>query len=326
MDGALDPSGRRSQKQVAGFSSREAAEAALAHALAAQGGGDPKTVAGFLERVWLPAKRGEVERSTFDQYAWAVRRHIVPELGAVKLSGLTPGLLSRWQVKLLAGDRLTGKARLGATSTRLVRKVLSMACEDAVERGLLSDNPVRGTQGPSPVGSDPRVWTAAQARRFLKCTAAHRLGVAFELLMMTGLRRGEVLGLRWSDIDLGAGRLRVSQQLVLEGGRPRLKSAESEGSQAVITVGSPMVGKLAAHRRRQDTERAAAAERWEELDLVFATPTGGWVGPERFADAMDEIIEIAGVPRITSNGLRRTGRALGRQLGPRARVDGPMAS
>ena len=95
-----------SQSEAGGrLSYREEAEAALADALAAQGGGDPETVAGFLERVWLPAKRDEVERSTFDQYAWAVRRHIVPELGAVKLSGLTPALLSRWQAKLLAGDR-----------------------------------------------------------------------------------------------------------------------------------------------------------------------------------------------------------------------------
>ena len=80
---------------MAGFDSREEAEASLAEALAGLGGGSRRTVAGFLEFVWLPAKHGEVDRSTFDQYAWAVRRHIVPVLGQCKLAELEPNVLDR---------------------------------------------------------------------------------------------------------------------------------------------------------------------------------------------------------------------------------------
>jgi hypothetical protein len=87
--------------EVAGFGSREEAEAALAEALAAQGGGDRKTVAGFLDLVWLLAKQREVDRSTFDQYAWAVRRHIVPALGQRKLAELQPVQLDRWLHRLV---------------------------------------------------------------------------------------------------------------------------------------------------------------------------------------------------------------------------------
>ncbi|MGH9004961.1 MAG: site-specific integrase, partial [Acidimicrobiia bacterium] len=75
------PGGGRNQRQVAGFGSRAEAEAALAEVLVGQGGGGRRTVAGFFELVWLPAKEAEVDRSTFDQYAWAVRRHIIPSLG-----------------------------------------------------------------------------------------------------------------------------------------------------------------------------------------------------------------------------------------------------
>lgn len=113
VDWGTGPDGRRRQQQVAGFASRAEAEAALAEALTAQGGGDPKTVAGFLERVWLPAKQAEVERSTFDQYAWAVRRHIVPALGAVKLADLRPEALEVWLVGLTRPAPETGKAPLG---------------------------------------------------------------------------------------------------------------------------------------------------------------------------------------------------------------------
>lgn len=140
----------RSQRQVAGFRSREEAEAALAEVLAARGGGDPKTVAGFLELVWLPGKRGQVDRSTFDQYAWAVRRHIVPALGQCKLAELQPAQLDRWLRRLGTAPRGDRGRPLSPTSVRLIRKVLSMACEDAAERGLLAENPVRCTEVPSP--------------------------------------------------------------------------------------------------------------------------------------------------------------------------------
>ncbi len=153
IDLGVGPDGCRNQKQVAGFLSRQEAEAALTEALAGQGGGDRTTVAGFLERVWLPAKRAEVERSTFDQYSWAVRRHIVPWLGAARLGDLTPAMLDGWLASLVGGDPATGRSTLSPTSARLVRKVLSMACGDAVERGFLADNPVVRTEARAASGS-----------------------------------------------------------------------------------------------------------------------------------------------------------------------------
>jgi integrase len=290
---------------VAGFPSREEAEAALAEALAAQGGGDPKTVAGFLERVWLPAKQMEVERSTFDQYAWAVRRHIVPELGSVKLAELGPNELEGWLARLLRPVPETGKAPLGSTSARLIRKVLSMACEDAVERGVLGENPLRFTKAPEAAEVGRPTWTADEFRRFLAAAAAHRLGVAFHVALATGLRRGELLALRWSDIDFDARRLRITRQLVIEGGRLRLKTLGPERGQRAVALDSDIVTMLAEHKRAQDAERASAGERWRDGDLVFATPTGGLVAPERFAAVMDDLITTARVRRITPEGLRR---------------------
>lgn len=290
---------------MAGFSSRKDAEAALAEALAAQGGGDPKTVAGFLERVWLPARRAEVERSTLDQYLWAVRRHIVPALGSVKLAELRPDALEVWLARLARPVSETGKAPLGPTSVRLVRKVLSMACGDAVERGLLGENPLRFAKVPEPVAPDRVTWTADERRRFLAAAAGHRLGVAFRLVLATGLRRGEVLALRWPELDFDSGRLQVARQLVVEGGRCRLKTLDPERGPRDVLFAPDIATMLARHRRAQDGDRAAAGERWRDSDLVFTTPTGGWIPPERFAAVMDDLIRIAGVRRVTPEGLRR---------------------
>ncbi len=105
------------------------------------------------------------------------------------------------------------------------------------------------------------------------------------------------------------GRLRIRQQLVLEGGRVRLKPLKPEDGR-VMAVAPPMVELLAEHRHQQDDERALVGDAWRNGDLVFSTPTGGWVTPGRFAEAMDDLIERAGVPRITPRGLRHTARTL----------------
>jgi integrase len=293
---------------VAGFGSREEAEAALAEALAGQGGGDRKTVAGFLELVWLPAKLGEVDRSTFDQYAWAVRRHIVPGLGQFKLVELESAVLDRWLRRLGSAGRQEGARPLSVTSVGLVRKVFSMACADAVDRGFLADNPVRGTQAPPAAPSGTVDWTADELQRFLAASDGHRLASAFHLAVVAGLRRGELLGLRWSDLDLVAGRLRVAQQLMVEGGRARLKPVPAR-ARRTVPLPPPMMRMLLEHRNRQDAELAGDAARADD-DLVFRAPGGGWLTPERFTGVMDELIHESRVRRITPNGLRRAGSLL----------------
>jgi integrase len=300
--------GGRNQRQVAGFGSREEAEAALAEALAGQGGGDRKTVAGFLKLIWLPAKQAEVDRSTFDQYAWAVRRHILPELGQSQLAELEPKVLDRWLRRLGSAGRQDGGRSLSPTSVRLVRKVLSMACADAVDRGFLADNPVKPTHAPDATRREGGVWTADEVRRFLATAGGHRLGPAFHLAVAIGFRRGELLGLRWSDLDFDAGRVRVAQQLLVEGGRARLNPVPDRDRRTVPLPPS-LTGMLLEHRKRQDAEIAGDAARADD-DLVFRAPGGGWLTPERFTRVMDELIKESRVGRITSNGLRRAGPLL----------------
>jgi hypothetical protein len=124
--------GRRRVRQLGTFDTKRAAVAHQKAAAAGRAGGSIDTLADFLESVWLPAKEGRVETSTFDQYRWAVTRHIVPLIGAVRLADLRSEVVDAWLAQIsVAPDG--GKPRLGATSSRLVRKVLSMAMEEAVQ-------------------------------------------------------------------------------------------------------------------------------------------------------------------------------------------------
>jgi integrase len=129
---------------------------------------------------------------------------------------------------------------------------------------------------------------------------------------VTGLRRGELLGLRWTDVDLDACQLVVAQQLSVERGRPSLKQLKTDASVRVVTFGPGTAGILAEHRQRQDAEAAFCGDAWQGSGLVFTTPLGGWIDPNNFSRTMDALVDEVGVPRITPRGLRHTaGRSAG---------------
>jgi integrase len=311
--GGYDPtSGRRRVRQLGTFDTKRAAMARRKELAEGRAGSETETVEELLEGAWLPSKSGRVEPSTLDQYRWAIRRHIVPALGAVRLGDLSPEIVDAW-VGELTVTREGNKRRLGATSARLVRKVLSMALQEAVERGRLPRNPVARTEPPRRDRTHRRLgWTLEEARRFVAATCGHRLGAAFHLALVTGLRRGEVLGLRWEDLDTEGCRLRVVQQLAIERGRPVLKVLKTEASERVVTFGAATAAVLDAHRNAQRAEAAFVGDAWRETGLVFTTALGGWIDPNNFARLMDSLIEEAGVPRITPKGMRHTAQSVGR--------------
>jgi len=308
-----DPAtGRRRVRQLGTFDTKRAAVARLRALSESGAGSDDETVGAFLEAVWLPSKEGRVEASTYDQYRWAVTRHIEPLIGAVRLRDVTPEIVDDW-VRELSVPAQAGPPRLGATSSRLVRKVLSMALEEAVQRGRLVRNPVVLTQPPRAARPPERMgWTLDEARSFLDSCTGHRLHAAFHLCLVTGLRRGELLALRWRDVDLNRCALSVVQQLAVERGRPVIKGLKTETSERIVSFGAATGALLRRHREVQGAEASLCGEAWRDAGLVFTTAAGGLIDPNNFARLMDDLVAKAGLPRITPKGLRHTAQSVGR--------------
>ena len=203
--------GRRRQKWHSGYRTRKEAERALADILGRIGRGDyvapsTKSVGAFLDE-WLASMEVRVRPSTFESYMRNLRVHVRPAIGELTLQSLGPAQLNALYASLLQSGRADGRGGLKPRTVRYVHTILHRALRDAVRWGLLVRNPADLADPPSSSAARPgemRTWTAPQLRTFLEHTSEERLHVAFLLAATTGMRRGEVAGLKWGDIDFEA--------------------------------------------------------------------------------------------------------------------------
>lgn len=307
--------GRRKVAQLGTFPTRKAALAFADSASVSGGGSSLETVSGYVRDSWLRGVEARVDEGTFDQYRWAVERHIVPLIGEVKLRDVTPELLSEWIRELcLPGD--SGEIRLGRTSAGLVRRVLSMALGSAVERELLPRNPVHATSMPRTRRTQKRKgWTFDEARAFRQAADGHDLFAAFQLGLVTGLRRGELLGLDWAQVDLDRGLIEVVQQYVITKGRPILKPVvKTEAGDRLIAIGPRTSELLESHKATQATETAALFGPGVTAEAVFTTELGDRINPNTFSRLTKRLCVEAGVPPLSAKALRHTANSVGRSV------------
>jgi integrase len=126
------------------------------------------------------------------------------------------------------------------------------------------------------------------------------------LSVLYGLRRSELLGLTWEAVDLAKGTVRIEQGLIEVHGRPEWSEGKNARSRRTIPIDKSTVAALKDHRRFQNEERLAAGREWNDFDLVVATRVGRPVSPGNFDQTLERLVKAAGVPRLTSHGLRHT--------------------
>jgi integrase len=304
LDAPPDPvTGKRRQASKGGFRTRREAQEALNEALARLREGtfvlpSQRTLGSFLLEEWLPAVRPpRVRPSTWESYRMNAEAHIVPALGHLPLQRLTPAQLTAFYRFLLDHGR-RGGGGLAAKTVRNIRGELHAALRDAVRWGHVARNVAASADLPKGMTPEMHVWSPEQLRAFLGHARKDRLYAAWLLFATTGMRRGEVAGLRWPDVDLGAGRVSPRRPRVVVNYEVHVSEPKTAKGRRSLALDPAMVAALRQHRARQAEERLAVGPRWHDSGLVFTWPDGRPIHPQRFSTWFEQLAQAAGLPRI----------------------------
>ena len=318
--GELILADERRRETRGGFVSRREAQAAMSKVAVAVEElshvvNSRLTLRAYLTKEWLPAIEHTIRATTYGSYVSHVECHILPSLGSVQLQKLAPAQINALYAKLTLGGKRNGKG-LTPLSVRHVHAVLHRALKDAVRWGRLARNPVDLADPPRVAahGHELRTWSAAQLAAFLDSQRDDRLCALWHTLAMTGLRRGEALGLRWQDVDLEAGRLCVRRALIPEGSQVAVHEPKTAHGRRVVALDIQTVEVLKAHAARQLDEQSTA-ESWDDTGLVFTDQEGQAMHPWLVSRLFRKAVMEAMLPDIRLHDLRHTHATLALQAG-----------
>jgi integrase len=324
--------GRRRQGTRGGFATRREAEAALAEVLGQVNAGTyvapSRQRLGTYLTAWLGGLR--LKPTALDNYRVAAEVHVIPRLGGVPLADLTAEQVDGLYRQLEQHGKRTGNCRtagvtcrehgcspdrhdgLAPKSVRHVHTMLRKALQDAVDRGYLGRNVADLANPPTQRSARGRrardkAWNLDQLRTFLTATADDQLGPAWMLMATTGLRRAEVCGLRWQDVDLSRGRLRVAQTITeVRGQLVTQEDGKTDAAERSIALDARTVETLRHWKTRQTEDRLAWPGTWPETGLVFTRSDGEGHRPKRLSSGFTKRVDDLGLPRIGVHGLRHT--------------------
>lgn len=255
-----------------------------------------QTVETYL-RTWLESvAKPRVRPKTYRSYEQIIRNHLIPGIGRHRLERLTPQIVQVF---------LNEKAKAGMSVEHL-RRVLRAALSEAVKWDEVPRNVASLVSVPKKPKSEMSYLDPEQARRFLKAVQGHRLEALFTVALAVGLRLGEALGLRWEDVDLEAGTLRVRAQLQRMGGKIEFVEPKSDRSRRSIKLPGFAVDALLQHRGRQATERLANADVWKDYGLVFTSSVGTPAEERNIRRSLDTILVSHDLPRLRFHDLRHS--------------------
>jgi integrase len=307
--------GHSVRRSVFGATDKDVVKA-LRVALTARDDGKPaphgsETVGSFL-MTWLDGARPTIRPGTWRRYEQLTRLYLVPGLGRVRLVALGPQHVSKLYRDLLAGG-------MTPATTHYVHRTLRRALGQAERWKLVTSNAAAVVTPPRPEPREMHTLTAEQVRRLLDA-APDRDRPLYLLAVSTGMRLGELLGLRWADVDLDCGSLRVVATLRhLSGEAATFAPPKTARSRRRVELSASVVAALSAHKVATIEERWRSGQLWQDHDLVFPNLLGRPRGPSNVSRELHPLLERAGLPRIRFHDLRHTAATLmlGRGVHPK---------
>lgn len=295
--------GRRYRRTFYGGTRREVRDKLDAAIHQKKTGGLPtagrQTVGQFLT-AWLEeVAKPRLRPSTYRSYSDLIRLHVIPDLGHIRLERLSAQDVQRMMnAKLEDG--------LSPRRVQYIRAVMRAALNQAVNWGLVPRNAAGITSAPRSIKHPVRVLTPGDAQRLLDAARGDRLEALYTVALSLGLRQGEALGLRWSDVDLSSRTLSVVYALQRVGGKLQLVEPKTDRSRRTIRLPAIVADALREHERRQQDDRKAAGERWQTSGLVFTTTIGTPLDGTTVTHQFQRLLVKANLPKIRFHDLRHS--------------------
>lgn len=331
--------GKRKQKWRSGFATKPEAEAELAKALVAlnqtannvqatnsaqstinaqatnevQPTTTSETVATYLE-TWLKQKEVQVTPGTFKTYKGYVNKHIIPSLGHLPLDGLSAIQIQNFILDLQTKE----ENKLSNRTIHHIRSILHNALESAVKFELISKNVSNPVTTPKVKKVHIKVWDEHQLKTFLQEAKKERYYIAFLIACATGMRLGEVVGVKWEDVDFNTRTLSVKRSYTRAHKGYQFNQPKTSTGYRVIALPQPVLEELEAHRVTQAREKGKKG--YKDHRLITQTRNGTPVSPRNLYRDWRDVVKRANLPRIRFHDLRHTHASLLLKQGTNAKV------
>jgi integrase len=274
---------------------------------------DNITLGDYLDRWIHDSVRDTVRQRTWERYEQIVRVHIKPALGRVKLKNITPT-----HARALYREKLD--SGLTSRTVNYIHTTLSKALNDAVSDGLMPRNPTSGVKAPKPVKKEIHPLSSEQVKVFLETARGDRFEGAYVVALHCGLREGEILGLKWSDVDLNTGTLQVRRTLSEARVGQRFEPPKNDKGRNVRLT-PQAVKALRTHLGRQLEEIERSGDLYQDQGLVFPSRVGTPMNAKNLiARSFKPLLKRAGLPDIRFHDLRHTFATLMLQNGEYPKV------
>jgi integrase len=258
------------------------------------------TVGEYLDRWLKDSDRGSVRTSTYERHEQIVRLHLKPALGRIKLSKLTPA-----HVQGLYRDKLD--SGLASATVQKIHTVLHKALAQALKWNMIPRNAADAVNAPRPAPEEMHPLSPDEALKLIEAARGDKLEALYVLAVHTGMRQGELLALRWEDVNLNEGVIRIRHTLVRSGGRISLGEPKTKGSRRPVHLTGAAVEALKTHLEQQLEDIDRLGDLYHDLGLVFTSGVGTLINPTNLRRrSFASLLQRAGLPQIRFHDLRHT--------------------
>jgi integrase len=275
--------------------------------------GSKVSLSKFLDE-WLVVAKTSVRPNTFQQYSQVVHQHINPVLGYIVLKDLRPDHVQSLYTNKLANG-------VSPSSTRMIHAVIHRALNHALKLGLVYRNVADSVTRPKVVRKEMKTLNDYQVRQLIQVAESEQMRLLLWVAVVTGLRQGELLGLKWSDLDWMSRRIQIQRQVQRRKGDGLVFcEPKSASGRRVIVLGKSTIDKMREYKNNQLKERILLGEKWQDNDLIFPSPIGTPLDPSNVLKAYKDCLKRADLPNLRFHDLRHSAATLMLQQGVNPKI------